>query len=218
MSTHAERLNAVWYQGVSLGVIVVGITIALAAAYTSTREKVAAAVESDTRQTLEQVLPPGYADNNLLKDSLELTDAEGQAVTVYRARKSGVVRAVLFEQRGKGYSGVIKLIMAVDAEGVVQGVRVTTHTETPGLGDKIEAAKNDWIHAFEGKSLVAPGEKAWAVKKDGGVFDQFAGATITPRAVVATVKRGLEFFASHRAQLLDNPATSAGKAKEPSHE
>jgi len=204
MSAHTQRLDAIWYQGVSLGAVAVAITVTLAAAYSSTREQVAAAIDSDTRQTLEQVLPPGYSDNNLLKDTLQLNDGSGAPVTVYRARKDGRVRAVLFAQSGNGYSGRIDLIMAVDASGVVQGVRITHHTETPGLGDKIEVAKNDWIHSFEGKSLENTGEARWAVKKDGGVFDQFAGATITPRAVVGAVKRGLAFFASNRDTLLDS--------------
>jgi electron transport complex protein RnfG len=211
MSTHAARLNAVWYQGVSLGLVAVTITVALAAAYTASREQVAAAIENDTRQTLEQVLPPGYSDNNLLKDVVEMTDASGEKITVYRARKAGQVRAVLFAQHGNGYSGRIDLIMAVDAAGVVQGVRVTHHTETPGLGDKIEEAKNDWIHRFEGKSIASTGAERWAVKKDGGIFDQFAGATITPRAVVRTVKGGLEFFAQHRDQLLDGSQPKGGQ-------
>jgi electron transport complex protein RnfG len=82
-------------------------------------------------------------------------------------------------------------------------VRVLKHSETPGLGDKIEPAKDDGIHAFDGKSLGDPAADKWAVKKDGGVFDQFAGATITPRAVVRAVKGGLELFARERAVMLD---------------
>lgn len=209
--SRAEAMNAIWYQGVSLGVVGVSITIALASAYSSTREAVAAALENDTRQTLAQVLPPGYADNNLLKDTLELADADGKLLTVYRARKNGAVRAVLYEQTGKGYGGVIKLIMAVDANGVIQGVRITQHTETPGLGDKIDASKADWIHGFEGRALGEPDLPGWAVKKDGGIFDQFAGATITPRAVVATVKRGLEFFGRNRSKLLDSQTSHGGQ-------
>lgn len=203
------KLDAVWYQGVSLGVVGVTITAALALAYQNTRENIAAAIEADTRQTLEQVLPPGFADNNLLKDTLQIPDAKGQPITVYRARKAGVVRAVLFEQVGKGYAGNIKLIMAVDAQGVIQGVRVTQHAETPGLGDKIEAAKSPWIDSFKGKSAQQPDHKGWAVKKDGGVFDQFAGATITPRAVVGAVKQGLDFFAQNRDALLNSTTEGA---------
>jgi electron transport complex protein RnfG len=92
--------------------------------------------------------------------------------------------------------------MGVSRDGQLLGVRVLSHRETPGLGDKIEAAKATWIHAFEGKSLASPPPDKWAVKKDGGAFDQFSGATITPRAVVRAVKDGLELFARERPRLL----------------
>jgi electron transport complex protein RnfG len=90
----------------------------------------------------------------------------------------------------------------------VLGVRVTRHTETPGLGDKIEARRAPWILDFNGKSLKAPVPARWGVKKDGGDFDQFAGATITPRAIVTAVRLGLERFAANRAAMLgDAPPT-----------
>jgi electron transport complex protein RnfG len=92
--------------------------------------------------------------------------------------------------------------MGVSRDGQLLGVRVLSHRETPGLGDKIETAKDTWIHAFEGKSLASPAADKWAVKKDGGVFDQFSGATITPRAVVRAVKDGLELFARERPRML----------------
>jgi electron transport complex protein RnfG len=112
---------------------------------------------------------------------------------------------------GNGYAGAIDCIMGIDRTGKITGVRVIVHKETPGLGDKIEAAKNLWIFAFDGKSLGDPAADKWAVKKDGGVFDQFAGATITPRGVVKAVKGGLEFFDKNRAQLLDGSAPAGGK-------
>jgi Na+-translocating ferredoxin:NAD+ oxidoreductase subunit G len=95
-------------------------------------------------------------------------------------------------------------MMGVDGDGKLLGVRVIKHSETPGLGDKIEPAKGEWIHSFEGKFLGGPPAEKFAVKKDGGVFDQFAGATITPRAVVKSVKGGLLFFAKEKGRLLDD--------------
>lgn len=82
-------------------------------------------------------------------------------------------------------------------------MRVISHTETPGLGDKIETAKSDWILGFDGLSLQKPDEQGWHVKKDGGQFDSFTGATITPRAVVKGVHESLQLFAQHRNELLD---------------
>jgi electron transport complex protein RnfG len=123
-------------------------------------------------------------------------------VTVYRARRAGRVEAVVFKTVGRGYAGPIVCIMGVARDGQLLGVRVLKHSETPGLGDKIEPAKDRWIYAFEGKSLDAPPADKWAVKKDGGVFDQFAGATITPRGVVRAVKGGLELFAREKPRML----------------
>jgi electron transport complex protein RnfG len=100
-------------------------------------------------------------------------------------------------------------MMGVNREGHITGVRIIKHAETPGLGDKVEPAKSKWIFGFDDKFLGNPLAELWAVKKDGGVFDQFAGATITPRAVVKAVKGGLIFFDKNRAQLLD--ASQGGK-------
>ncbi|MDP2168986.1 MAG: RnfABCDGE type electron transport complex subunit G [Rhodocyclaceae bacterium] len=123
-------------------------------------------------------------------------------VTVYRARKAGVPTAAVFRMAERGYAADIVVLMGVDVEGRLLGVRVVKHAETPGLGDKIEIAKAKWVLAFDGKSLGDPPAAKWTVKKDGGVFDQFAGATITPRAVVKAVKTGLEFFAAHREEIV----------------
>ncbi|MBP6763361.1 MAG: RnfABCDGE type electron transport complex subunit G, partial [Rubrivivax sp.] len=124
----------------------------------------------------------------------------------YRARRGGRVTGVAFETHGRGYSGDIRVLLGVAADGRLLGVRVLQHAETPGLGDKIEAARSDWITRFKGLSLGDPPEAKWAVKKDGGQFDQFAGATITPRAVVACVRDGLRLFAAQRKAMLEDSA------------
>lgn len=189
------------YQGILLGAVALLTSAALALAARLTGPDIAAAEARDLQQSLAQVLPGQY-DNDLLKDSLTLPGPDGE-VMVYRARRAGRVEAVVFRVTGKGYAGPIACIMGVDREGRLLGVRVLAHKETPGLGDKIEPAKDGWINAFAGKSLQAPPPDEWAVKKDGGVFDQFSGATITPRAVVKAVKGGLEFFAREQHRLLD---------------
>ena len=123
------------------------------------------------------------------------------SVQVYRALSAGQVTALAFQVEGRGYAGEIDVLLGLDADGRILGARVLSHKETPGLGDKIEVAKDDWILAFDGLSLGDPPPERWAVKKDGGDFDQFSGATITPRAVVRALKGGLEFFAANRAAL-----------------
>jgi electron transport complex protein RnfG len=200
------------YQAALLGAAALLTSGALAVASRATGPAIEAAAAEDLKQSLTQVLPGQY-DNDLLKDTLVLPGPDG-AVTVYRARRAGRVAAVVFKVQGKGYAGPVVSMMGVDRDGHVLGVRVIGHKETPGLGDKIEPAKDNWIFAFDGRFLGDPPAERFAVKKDGGIFDQFAGATITPRAVVNSVKGGLEFFGREKARLLDegetkNPKTSA---------
>ena len=196
------------YPGVVLGGIGLLTSGALALADRATLDDIRAAQELDMKQSLTQVLPGQY-DNDLLKDTVTLPGPDGE-VTVYRARRGGKVAAVVFKVQARGYAGPVVSMMGVDRDGKMLGVRVIKHTETPGLGDKIEPAKDEWIHGFAGKFLGDPPADKFAVKKDGGVFDQFAGATITPRAVVKSVKGGLEFFAREKSRLLADDAVEAG--------
>ena len=160
----------------------------------------------DLQVTLEQVIPAALHDNVLTEDTITVRDGERE-VTVYQARREGKVQAVCYQVTASGYgSTTMFIIMGVDRDGKVLGVRVTSHAETPGLGDKVERKRSDWILSFDGRSLGDPPLERWGVKKDGGIFDQFTGATITPRAVVKAVKGGLEFFAANRAQLLSEPS------------
>ncbi len=188
------------YQPLLLGSFALLASGALAWASGATGAAIAAAEAKDLRDSLSEVLPSGLADNDFLKDTVSV-DRDGQPVTIYRARQGQEVKAALFKVAGRGYAGEIQILMAVDMAGHTLGVRVLKHAETPGLGDKVEVRKDAWIKSFDGKSLGDPAPERWAVKKDNGVFDQFAGATITPRGVVKAVKGGLEFFAAHKAEI-----------------
>ena len=202
-----EQLRGkLFYQAGYLAGVALLTTAALALADRATSADIAAAQARDMQQSLAQVLP-GVYDNDLLKDTLTLDGPNGEVI-VYRARKAGRVEAVVFKVSGNGYAGAIGCMMGITRDGHITGVRVISHKETPGLGDKIEAAKGRWIYDFEGKYLGAPPPEKWAVKKDGGVFDQFAGATITPRGVVKAVKGGLDFFDKQRTRLLDEGSKS----------
>lgn len=196
-----ELRGKLFYQGMLLGGVALLTSAALAFASRATEADIKAAEAADLKQSLAQVLPGEY-ENDLLKDTVTLPGKEGE-VLVYRGRRAGKVEAVVYRVIGHGYAGNIVCVMGVSSEGKILGVRVINHKETPGLGDKIEPAKGDWIHSFDGKWLGEPSAAKWAVKKDGGVFDQFAGATITPRGVVNAVKGGLEFFEGNKTQLLD---------------
>lgn len=197
------------YQGLLLGGVALLTSGALAIAAHLTAADIKAAETADLKQSLTQVLPGEY-ENDLLKDTVTLQGKDGD-VLVYRARRQGKVEAVVYRMIGHGYAGVLVCVMGVSREGKILGVRVIKHAETPGLGDKIDPAKSNWIHSFEGKWLGDPAPDKWAVKKDGGVFDQFAGATITPRGVVKAVKQGLEFFDANRTVLLEGAAAEGAK-------
>jgi electron transport complex protein RnfG len=168
-----------------------------------TLDDIAARAMEDKQNSLSQVLPDELHDNNPVTDTVNLVNDEGRELTVYRARKNGRVTGVAYEIFGSGYAGEMKLMMGIDADGKLLGVRVLAHKETPGLGDKIEVKKGPWIERFTGLSLGKPALERWKVKKDGGDFDQFAGATITPRAVLKAIRGGLEFFAENRARLTE---------------
>ncbi|SMN11619.1 Electron transport complex protein RnfG [uncultured Candidatus Thioglobus sp.] len=127
-------------------------------------------------------------DNDILKDKLEKTvnlHSIQQTLNIYPAKKKNHIFAYLIEHTyPNGYNGNIRLLTAVDAKNQLLGVRVVAHKETPGLGDKIETRKSNWIKQFKGLSFLNLDKNQWKVKKDGGVFDAFTGATITPRAIV----------------------------------
>src|SRR5512137_2011228 len=174
----------------------------------STEDTIQQRLNEDLIKSLEEVVPAALHDNDMLQDTLTIPSAEfnigANETTVYLAKKSGKVTAVCFKFTAPdGYSGAINMIMGVDRDGNILGVRVLSHKETPGLGDKIEVAKSDWILNFVGRSLDNLSPAQWAVKKDGGVFDQFAGATITPRKSVQAIHRGLQLFKAHQAQLIN---------------
>lgn len=185
----------------------------------STREPIAASEREAKKALLEQVVPAELHDNDLLQDTLSIP-AGGELgnrdeTLAYRGRKAGEPSAVIMEATAPdGYSGDIKLLIGIRADGEITGVRVLVHRETPGLGDYIEVQRSDWIKKnFDGQSLAKTADDLWKVKKDSGSFDYMAGATITPRAVVKATHKALKYFAAHREELFAVKAE-----KEASHE
>ena len=180
--------------------------------YTGTRDIIAEAQRQALEANLNQLVPADRYDNRITEDAIEVAAPEwlgtDQPVTVYRARKDGQPVALFAAPYAPdGYSGPIQLLIGVYADGALAGVRVLAHKETPGLGDSIEERRSPWILAFTGKSLGNPDPARWKVKKDGGAFDQFTGATITPRAVVKATRKFLEYVQTHQAQLFAPAAT-----------
>jgi len=157
------------------------------------------------KNLFDEVIPSDVYDNNMQSECYNVTDdALGSAGPhrLYLARKEGQPVAAAIETTAPdGYSGAIQLLVAADFHGKVYGTRVLEQHETPGLGDKIEVRVSDWIKSFAGKVISSPDDARWAVKKDGGMYDQFTGATITPRAVVRSVKRTALFIETVPSQL-----------------
>lgn len=194
-------------------------TVALASIYDLTLPRVQENERLSTLEKLNELVDKQRYDNDLLGSKLELpADAFGSSepVTVYRATKQGTPVAALFTVAAPdGYSGSIRLVVGINANQTLAGVRALAHKETPGLGDKIDTNKSDWVTHFNGKSLQDPALAAWAVKKDGGAFDQFTGATITPRAVVGAVKRTLLWSQQNFATLFTQPLTPTQQGAQP---
>lgn len=189
-------------------------TLALASVYDLTLPTVEANERAATLKQLNLLVDKQTYDNDLLASKQVLPAADfgsAEDVTVYRASQQGVPVAALFiVSAADGYSGKIRLAVGIRADQTLAGVRVLAHKETPGLGDKIEADKHPWILSFAEKSLQNPAPPLWAVRKDGGEFDQFTGATITPRAVVGAVKRTLEWSQHHFTSLFTPKAPAQG--------
>ena len=170
-------------------------------------------------QTLNQILPPQSYNNDLAADCALVVDksrlGSDKPQRIYRARMAGKpVAAVIETTAPDGYSGSIELMMAVKLDGTISGVKTLSHKETPGLGDKIEERKSDWIFSFSNQKVDSESDKRWAVKKDNGMFDQFTGATITPRAVVKAVKNTALYFAANQQQIFAQDANCEPTTKQ----
>lgn len=199
------------WRNMLIGALILGLfsvvgTGLVALTYEGTAVRIAENERQELLRSLHQLISPADHDNDLYSDVITVTDkvllGSKDGVPVYRARRAGQpVAAVIASIAPNGYSGNIRLLVGIRYDGTLAGVRVLSHKETPGLGDAIEAERSDWILRFAGKSLLNPDEKGWKVKKDGGQFDQFTGATITPRAVVKAVYSTLRYYQQHRETL-----------------
>lgn len=202
-----------------LGAFALVTTALLAFTAEFTKDRITKAEREAQQKALFEIVPRARHDNDLLSTIIKVPESAWAGLglksggEIYAARHADETIAVIIPAVAPdGYSGDIRIIVGVDADGSIAGVRVLDHHETPGLGDKIELKKNPWITSFNGKSLTSPVVSHWNVKKDGGNFDQFAGATITPRAVVNQVRRVLEFVDAHRDELFNkNPEQSGGE-------
>ena len=203
-------MRSILKSAAALGLVAVIGTSLLTGVDALTADRIAAQERRVILEQLGQIIPREY-DNSLLEDRIVFNDDDhfpkGQLVTAYRARLNKQPVAVVLKFNAvNGYNGNISLLAGINFDGTLRGVRVISHKETPGLGDAIEVEKSNWINSFEGKSLKRPEPALWTVKRDGGSFDQFTGATITPRAVVDAVRLALEYFETNRQFLFEAAA------------
>lgn len=185
-----------------LGVIALLCTAVSTGVYLLTKGRIDAVTAEQQRQLLLEVVPQTHFDNDLLASCKEVKIPEAPFLNkIYMAKKGSDLTAYAIQATAPdGYSGNIVLLMGIQPDGTVLGVRTLAHKETPGLGNKIETRISDWIYSFTNRKFSLENEGEWAVKKDGGQFDQFTGATITPRAVVNNVRQSAKWVLTELAK------------------
>ncbi|WP_066962385.1 electron transport complex subunit RsxG [Microbulbifer sp. Q7] len=195
----------------------------LAITQITTREPIERAIREAAAKALLEIVPIERHSNDLLVDTYPIPKQywamlglkQGGNINLARQGDGNIDAVIIPTVAPDGYSGPIEMLVGVNRDGTIAGVRVTNHAETPGLGDKVEVKKSDWIRSFDGTSLDDPGRDMWKVQKDGGAFDQFTGATITPRAVVKQVRTVLDFVAEHRQEIFSAPVSQRAVEVEP---
>ncbi len=185
-----------------LGLIALLAAVLVGGTWRYTRQRIADNAARRLLAEISTVLPASLYDNEPHKDMILLDSVSGQPLPVYRARRNGnPVAAVLTVIAPDGYVGPIRLLVGITADGQVLGVRVTQHTETPGIGAAIATEPSTWLDGFAGRSLDNPPEPGWAVRADGGEFDVIAGATVSSRATVGGVRSAVQYFMTHRNEV-----------------
>ena len=208
-----------WLTSIGLGGTVLALfaaitSLAIGWTYLGTQAQIELAVRRAEARQLMEIFPADTHDNELVDDTFVL-DAGTPLLGLrqnrqgYRVRQGDRVIGVILPATARdGYSGDIRALVGVRSDGSIAGVRVVAHKETPGLGDKVDLRKSRWILGFNDRSLQNPAISDWTVSKDGGAFDQFTGATVTPRAVVVATRRALEYAEVHNAFLFETPVAN----------
>ncbi|HEU4616459.1 MAG TPA: electron transport complex subunit RsxG [Gammaproteobacteria bacterium] len=203
---------------VLVAVVATGAAFIVTASHEFSKDRIAANERARVLASLETVLDPRLRRRGLVPTRITATDPDllgsDKPIDVFVVTEGGRPEAaILASVAPDGYNGPIHLLVGLSAGGTVTGVRVLSHSETPGLGDRIESGKSSWIEQFDGKSLASPPVEKWAVRKDGGDFDALTGATVTPRAVVKAVKNTLIYFSRHRDELFAEAARAEAEQR-----
>lgn len=203
--------------GLTLAMIAGICTALVAATWQLTTERIAANQQAWLEQSLAPALSGLFYDSGVTESVMTIPaphDLPGNRdAIVYRVYAEGEPVAALFVVNARnGYAGPIRLLIGVDTAGTVSGVLVLEHRETPGLGDRIEPGKSDWLLQFNGHSLTDPEPPGWAIKRDGGEFDQLTGASVTPRAIIKAIRTTLQYFDAHAEEIFAAPADDTTEA------
>ena len=202
--------------GATLAAIAAICTTLVAATYQITRERIVANDKALLEQALQPALAGVFYEGGVSESRLVMLpphDLPGSdAALIYRVYAQDKPVAALFAVTARdGFSGVIRILVGVEFDGAITGVRILQHRETPGLGDKIESTRSDWIFQFDGRSMGNPEVTGWAIRNDGGEFDQLTGASVTPRAVTGAIRDTLLYFAEHRDEIFAAESTEDNK-------
>lgn len=200
--------------GMTLAAIAAVCTTLVAATYQLTEDRILANEIALLEQSLQPALTGIFYDSGVSESRLVLQPPHelpgNDPAFIYRVFAEGEPVAALFVVTARdGFAGPIRILLGVEVSGLITGVRILQHRETPGLGDKIASARSDWVYQFDGRSMGNPQIVGWALKGDGGEFDQLTGASITPRAVIKAIRDTLIYFDAHRDEIFQAPATEA---------
>jgi len=196
--------------GLTLAAIAAVCTALVAATYHATRARIAANEKALLEQSLQPALAGIFYDGEISESRVVIPpphDLPGSGpATIYRVYSGGEPVAALFVVTARdGFSGPIRLLLGIGTDGTVTGLRILEHRETPGLGDRIDSSRSDWVFQFDGRSLGDPVVARWSIRADGGEFDQLTGASVTPRAVVGAVRDTLLYFEAHHDEIFAMP-------------
>lgn len=170
--------------------VLLGITLmasfSLGAVYNLTKEPIAKAQQAKKEAAIRQVVP-GF--DQLEPITVTLEDG-GDPMVINKAMKAGELVGYAVEAyTDKGFGGRINLMVGFTPDGIIFNTAILKHTETPGLGDKMDAAKSNFSEQFKKKN---PDEFTLKVKKDGGKVDAITAATISSRAFCDGVQRAYD--------------------------
>ena len=198
--------------GITLAAIAAICTLLVAATFRVTSERIAANEQAWLERSLEPALSGVFFDGSVTEYKLELDpphDLPGNdTAIIYRVFNESEPVAALFAVTARdGYAGPIRILVGIEVDGTISGVRIVEHRETPGLGDRIHQSRSDWVYQFDGRSLLDPVEERWLLEVDGGDFDQITGASVTPRAIIKAIRETLLYFDANRDELFTIPVS-----------